>query len=60
MAPRRWSMQEAKNRFSEVAAAARRAPQTVTEHGKPTVVVVDVVDYERPSDRGGPRGFYLA
>ena len=27
--------------------AARRAPQTVTKHGKPAVVVVDVEEYER-------------
>jgi antitoxin Phd len=38
MADRSWSMQDAKNRFSEVAEAARRAPQTVTRHGKPAVV----------------------
>ena len=42
-----WSVQDAKNRFSEVVAAARRAPQTVTKHGKPAVVVVDVTEYER-------------
>ncbi len=42
-----WSVQDAKNRFSEVVEAARRAPQTVTKHGKPAVVVVDVAEYER-------------
>jgi prevent-host-death family protein len=42
-----WSVQDAKNRFSEVVEAARSTPQTVTKHGKPTVVVVDVVEYER-------------
>jgi prevent-host-death family protein len=47
MDPGWWSVQDAKNRFSEVVEAARRAPQTVTKHGKPTVVVVDVVEYER-------------
>ncbi len=47
MAQRIWSVQDAKNRFSEVVEAARRTPQTVTKHGKPTVVVVDVVEYER-------------
>jgi prevent-host-death family protein len=40
-------MQDAKNRFSKVVEAARRRPQTVTKHGKPTVVVVDVAEYER-------------
>ena len=33
-----WSVQDAKNRFSEVVEAARRKPQTVTKHGKPAVV----------------------
>ena len=47
MARRSWSVQDAKNRFSEVVEAARRIPQTVTKHGKPAVVVVDVVEYER-------------
>jgi antitoxin Phd len=47
MAQRNWSVQDAKNRFSEVVEAARRVPQTVTKHGKPVVVVMDVVEYER-------------
>jgi prevent-host-death family protein len=47
MAERSWSMQDAKSRFSEVVEAARRSPQTVTKHGKPTVVVIDVAEYER-------------
>jgi prevent-host-death family protein len=40
-------VQDAKNRFSELVAAARRAPQTVTKHGRPAVVVVGVAEYER-------------
>ena len=47
MARRNWSVQDAKNRFSEVVEAARREPQTVTKHGKPAVVVVAVDEYER-------------
>ena len=42
-----WSVQDAKNRFSEVVEAARRRPQTVTKHGKPAVVVVDADEYDR-------------
>ena len=42
-----WSVQDAKNRFSEVVEAARRKPQTVTKHGKPSVVVVAADEYER-------------
>lgn len=45
MVQRRWSMQDAKNRFSKVVEAARRRPQTVTKHGKPAVV--GVAEYER-------------
>ena len=47
MAQRSWSVQDAKNRFSEVVKAAKHAPQTVTRHGKPAVVVMDVAEYER-------------
>lgn len=47
MTRRIWSVQDAKNRFSEVVEAARRKPQTVTKHGKPAVVVVAADEYER-------------
>jgi antitoxin Phd len=47
MARRTWSIQDAKNRFSEVVEAARRKPQTVTKHGKPAVVVVAADEYDR-------------
>jgi prevent-host-death family protein len=43
----RWSVQDAKNRFSEVVEAARDKPQTVTKHGKRAVVVVAVEEYDR-------------
>lgn len=43
----KWSLQDAKNHFSEVVIAARRSPQTVTKHGKPAVVVVDADEYTR-------------
>jgi antitoxin Phd len=47
MARRTWSVQDAKNRFSEVVEAARRKPQTVTKHGKPAVVIVAADEYDR-------------
>jgi antitoxin Phd len=47
MVRRNWSVQDAKNRFSEVVEAARREPQTVTKHGKPAVVVLAAEEYER-------------
>jgi antitoxin Phd len=42
-----WSVQDAKNQFSEVVEAAQHKPQTVTKHGKPAVVVVAADEYER-------------
>jgi len=47
MTRRSWSVQDAKNRFSEVVEAARRRPQTVTKHGKPAVVIVAADEYDR-------------
>ena len=42
-----WSVQDAKNQFSAVVEAAQSAPQTVTKHGKPAVVVVAAEEFER-------------
>lgn len=42
-----WSVQDAKNRFSEVVEAAQRRPQTVTKHGRPAVVVLAANEYAR-------------
>ena len=42
-----WSVQDAKNRFSEVVEAARQKPQTVTKHGKRAVVVMAADEYDR-------------
>jgi antitoxin Phd len=47
MADRRWSVQDAKNRFSELVKAARHEPQTVTKHGNPAVVILAADEYER-------------
>jgi antitoxin Phd len=47
MTRRNWSVQDAKNRFSEVIEAARRDPQTVTKHGKPTAVLLSADEYAR-------------
>lgn len=41
-------LQEAKNRFSEVVRkASEEGPQTVTKHGKDSVVVLSVEDYRK-------------
>jgi len=47
MVRRNWSVQDARNRFSEVVEAAQREPQTVTKHGKPAVVVLAADEYAR-------------
>jgi len=43
-----WQLQEAKNRFSEVVQRALdEGPQTVTRHGRATVVVVSADEYRK-------------
>ena len=45
-------MKEAKNALSTlVAAALKDAPQTITKHGKPAVVVLSVAEYRRLTER---------
>ncbi len=45
---RRWQLQEAKNKFSEVARrAVSDGPQMVTKRGEDNVVVISVRDYQR-------------
>src|SRR5699024_6724341 len=44
----KWQLQEAKNKFSEVVRkATEECPQTVTKHGKDSVVVLSVEDYKK-------------
>jgi antitoxin Phd len=47
MSRKSWPVQDAKERFSAVVNAARRAPQTITERGKPAVVIIAADEYER-------------
>jgi antitoxin Phd len=50
MASHQWPLQDAKNSFSAVVAAAiKGTPQTVTKRGKPAVVVLSVTEYQRLS-----------
>jgi prevent-host-death family protein len=45
-----WSLQDAKNSFSAVVAAAQNGiPQTVTKRGKPAAVVLSIAEYQRLS-----------
>ena len=53
--PGRWSLQDAKARFSELVRRVRgEGPQHVTVHGRDEVVVMSVEDYHRlKGDRSG-------
>jgi len=43
-----WSLQDAKNKFSQVVAEALAGkPQRVTRHGKDAVVIMSAADYDR-------------
>ena len=45
---KKWQLQEAKNKFSEVVRkATEEGPQTVTKHGKDSVVVLSADDYRK-------------
>ncbi len=45
---KKWQLQEAKNRFSEmVNDALQHGPQTVTRHGEETVIVLSIKDYQK-------------
>ncbi len=45
---REWQLQEAKAHFSDVIRTViSEGPQTVTLHGKPTVVVLSIEEYQR-------------
>ncbi len=46
-ATKRWSLQDAKNKLSEVVDAAKRGPQVVTRRGVETAVVLSYEDYAR-------------
>jgi prevent-host-death family protein len=55
-----WTLQDAKNRFSEVVDAAMGGkPQQVTRRGKPAVVVLSATEYARlVFDAGVHRGSF--
>ena len=43
-----WQLQEAKNKFSSLVEKAHRdGPQIVTRHGKESVVVIAIQDYQK-------------
>ena len=51
---KRWQLQEAKNKFSQVAEeAAVYGPQIVTKHGRDAVVILGVDEYRQMTERRG-------
>jgi prevent-host-death family protein len=49
---KKWQLQEAKNKFSQVAEeAAVYGPQVVTKHGREAVVILGIDEYRRLTRR---------
>lgn len=43
-----WQLQEAKNKFSNLVDRARHdGPQVVTKHGRESVVIISIEDYQK-------------
>ncbi len=54
---RKWQLQEAKNRLSEVVdLALGEGPQIVTRHGNEVAVIVAKTDFDRRRRSRAPRG----
>jgi prevent-host-death family protein len=57
----KWSVAEAKARFSElIDRASRGGPQTVTRNGRVAAVVVSSAEWERKTKRTGSLADFLA
>jgi prevent-host-death family protein len=54
-----WTLAGAKARFSEVVEHAQAAPQTITRHGKPSVVIVSAEEWARKTARRGTLAEFL-
>jgi prevent-host-death family protein len=58
---KKWSVAEAKAKFSEVIDLAQsRGPQTVTRNGRTVVVIVAAEEWERESKRCGNLAEFFA
>ena len=61
MAVDSWTVAQAKARLSELIDKARaKGPQTITRHGRKTVVVVAADDWERQAKRTGTLADFFA
>ena len=50
METNQWQLQDAKNKFSTLVNQAKNSPQFVTKHGKKTVVVLSMDEYDKLLD----------
>ena len=56
-----WTVAEAKAKFSELIDRAKsEGPQKITKHGRTTVIIVSVDQWERKSKRKGNLAEFLA
>ena len=61
MSARRWTIAEAKAKFSELIERARtRGPQTITRNGRTAAVVVSPQEWERKTKRTGNLAEFFA
>jgi prevent-host-death family protein len=61
MSTHRWTIAEAKAKFSEVIDKAEsEGPQTITRHGRKTVVVVAAEEWEQQAKRKGNLAEFFA
>lgn len=61
MESKRWTVAEAKAKFSEVIDEARTSgPQTITKNGRTAVVVVSAEEWERKARRTGNLAEFFA
>jgi prevent-host-death family protein len=58
---RKWTVAEAKAKFSEVIDSAQnKGPQTITRNGRTAVVVVSAKEWERKTHRAGNLAAFFA
>jgi prevent-host-death family protein len=58
---RKWTVAEAKAKFSEVIDSAQsKGPQTITRNGRTAVVVVSATEWERKTHRAGNLAVFFA
>ncbi len=61
MSTHRWTVAEAKAKFSELIDRAKsEGPQTITNHGHTTAVIVAAEEWERKTERKGNLAEFLA